>query len=208
MSAALEANVKLIHFAARRAQTRLLQAGYNAEYDDVFQDTAILWMECERKFDPEKGFQFSTYFMRAVDLTLFKRHNRRNNQFERGFESLDKEGENAPALQAIDVALGAENQMILDETVGEIARRLSPLTRRIFELLLNPPKIILDNLTALTHKGEYARSIGVDKRGYSDLTVLSLCQVLKVDNDQRRKIRKEIMRVMNDLNVGMAGVTI
>lgn len=63
----LVANKRLVYkFANRAFNSRLLPFQHQIEFDDLVSELSLTWMRCTKKFDPNLGLQFSTYFYRAA----------------------------------------------------------------------------------------------------------------------------------------------
>ena len=60
----VEANLNLVHTCANRFRSRI--AGTNLEYDDLFQSGCYGLIKAAQRFDPERGFSFSTYAVPVI----------------------------------------------------------------------------------------------------------------------------------------------
>jgi len=193
----LSDNLKLVHYAARRAHARILSSGIHAEYDDVFQDTAIVWLACEDKFDASRGYQFTTYFVSAANLSVFRGYQKKNCRFNADLYHIDSIEEGDKKFEPADMSDSIEDEMQIKEWLSECSNKLSPLSGLILSILTNPPIEILDSLQAIKDKAKYARSKGVERRAYKELNVVSLCQILNLSRWHRKKIKQELESVFN-----------
>lgn len=193
----LSENLKLVHYAARRVHNRILSSGLRAEYDDVFQDTAMVWLDCEEKFDKEKGYKFSTYFVSAANFSVFSSYQKKNNRFQSTLTHFG-EGEGEVEFDPADMSVTAEEELCVKEWIAESSLELSPLAKRMLAILTNPPVEILDSLEAMKAKAEYARERGSERRACKELNLTSLCKILNVSGWNRRLLNKEMKRVFHE----------
>jgi DNA-directed RNA polymerase specialized sigma24 family protein len=62
----LESHLGLIHKLCFKVHKRTAAMGLSLDYEDLFQEACIAWMNAAKKFDPDAGFYFSTYLGRSV----------------------------------------------------------------------------------------------------------------------------------------------
>lgn len=82
---------RLIGKFARKGHSRLLGVGVVIEFEDVFQEMCVAFVKAADKFNPDLGFQFSTYLGRAVLMEFNKFADRLiAERMELGMHSVDE----------------------------------------------------------------------------------------------------------------------
>jgi len=186
----LAENLKLAHHTAWKIHSRIVSSGVSVEYDDVFQDVAVVWLACEQKFDESKGYAFSTYFVSAANFTVFKDHQKKSSRFNSDLAHTDEFDFTVP-----DGSGSAEVSLIGDEWVKMCLSKLSPLARTVLGLTINPPALIINSLQAMQDKAKYARDCGVHRRAPTELNLSTVCQILNLTRWTSEKITREIKEV-------------
>lgn len=193
----LEDNINLIHFAARKSHKRMLAMQISVDYEDVFQDAAEIWLKCQSRFKPQLGLAFSTYFISAVNHSIIRTSV--NGAIWAMTQSLDEVIEDTPKFEIADSTMEAELLYSSQEAIERVEAKLSPLAKRIFELLIDPPTLVTESFIAAQSKAELSRKQGLDRRASVDLTVTSLCNLLQIETTQRCEIAREIKEALNEL---------
>lgn len=189
---------RLCHKIAHKETNRLNAQGVRAEYEDVYQDVCLTWIKAAEKFEPDRGFRFSTYLTTAAQNNL--RRSWKNRVVEPKSVSFDHPAsehgrtlaETLPDDQ--DTAdIGVEQRQLAEEKLS----MLSPLTRRIVEIIYDPPEIIRQEVRAFKARQRHAVELGITKfvQG-GDLSVQFMMDLLRVPPHQRRAIRDELKRVV------------
>lgn len=140
------------------------RSGATPSYEDIFQDLAMVWVQCRDRFDPTRGVMFSTYFTRAA-LNQWQRLAKQINQ-SRHTVSMDE-----PMLQSADYtlaeAVGDPDQLSPEDVLAqkewvEQLMQANPLLARLVELSASPPEDLRDELAALEAQREWALSQGIE----------------------------------------------
>lgn len=144
-------------------------------YEDIFQDLAVIWVQCRDGFDPSQGVQFSTYYTVAAIrhwARLELQVKRENTTI-----SLDE-----PVRSQEDSVLLEEILVDPTELTPEehLARRewasgslgANPLLARLVEISTHPPPELKRELMALAAQRVWAQQQGlaVDQSAPSVLT--------------------------------------
>jgi len=198
-----ERNYRLLHHLCRSYMARAKSYGLNVEYDDLFQEAALAYTLAQRTYDPRRNFKFTTYMGRAavnrLGRYLAQELDRRRHQMELGAPAEDEtQLEQLEALGAQEVDDVAE---YIDRDMHRKAmyERLSPMARKVLEILEDPPEEIRSELVAHQEKAKLARAQGRNARSYSDVTFAFLAKhILPMWGNMSRvtiySIRNELIR--------------
>lgn len=194
----------LIHKLCHRAYRRTSSLGLSLDFDDLVQEACVTWMRCEKKFNPEAGFYFTTYLGTAVNNRLnqvIDRHCR--TEVAVGGQSLD-----AP----IDEDGGTLEEVLPDESVDLLgtviawdARRkmmesLSPLARWVVTTLESPSREVLAEWKAYQVVQDKRRANGEQVHPTSELNLTWLGRHFLlpkrlVSHQQWAELRRELKRI-------------
>lgn len=163
-------NVGLIHKISKRGYARLQAAGVSMDYEDVFQEMAIVFLRAYEKFDAARGFKFSTYFYMAA----FNRLNKwaqdlideRINQGVVSIQELDTHGDeetNLAEVLMVDEST-PEGHMRVTEFLEHIGKTLSPLANLILTWVVSPPQELLEEIRRAEAYALYGRQRGYQCR--------------------------------------------
>lgn len=139
-------NVGLARKIARKVFARLLAMGAAVEYQDVEQEASIIMMRAYEKFDPNLGFQFSTYYYRAAynELQKFVKSYEQDRQVLGVFSITGARGDDGEEIDlesTIDGGHGSPEQYLESKQLLEgIEEDLSPLAFKLLELIVEPPE--------------------------------------------------------------------
>jgi RNA polymerase sigma factor (sigma-70 family) len=187
-------NLGFVHTIARKCYGRLQGMGAALDYDDVFGDVRIAFLEAHQKFDPTKGFEFNTYFARSA----YNKLNRVAGDVEeeritngvRSFEELttddDMHAVERIACQAITPEQWMEQREAAD-AMERVVERLSPIAGLIVEWIAQPPKALLEEIAKHQAHAEYARSVGENMRSFAGVNVSFICKFLRMTMPERAK---------------------
>ena len=150
--------VDLLHSFTRKYYSRALAAKLGLDYDDLFQEARIAWMQARDSFDPNRGIQFTSYLGAAVCRRLharigegfeYSKHHRSLPSFTDESESewLDRVG--GRFEEDAGSTLEAENAL---NTLKQGVR--SWQARFVIELLANPPPEVIAEFRAYRAKLE------------------------------------------------------
>ena len=143
-----KANAGLVKKVAIKVHARVLAMGASLPYEDIEQDVSVVMMRAWEKFDPTKGFKFSTYFYRAA----FNDMNRIIEPYARectelGLMSMsavaDEEGDEFAGDSIIDGGHATPEQVLeAKQLLSQIQERVSPLAYSMLELMIDPPELM------------------------------------------------------------------
>lgn len=137
--------------------------GKTPSYDDIFQDLALVWVQCRDQFDPSVGAPFSSYYYRAA-----------LNHWPRCAKQVMAEN----ATVSIEEPVNPDDQVRLEELLTDpaelspeerFARREwvdaslddNPLLSRLLELSADPPPDLKRELMALAAQQVWMRERGL-----------------------------------------------
>jgi RNA polymerase sigma factor (sigma-70 family) len=138
-------NKGLVCKVARKVHRRALAMNAGLEYEDLEQEAALVMMRAYDKFDPNLGFQFSTYFFRAAYNELGRCLKPFENDINvLGLSSMQAavgdDGESIDMESMIDGGHASPEQLMEgSDLIKSIQKKLSPLARMILDLMIDPP---------------------------------------------------------------------
>lgn len=203
-------NVGLVHSVARKGYGRLVAIGAAMPYDDVVQELSIIFIKAFDGYSPELGHKFSSYFTRAAYNHLneiVKGYS--NERVKHGVRSVEEMSERIKSSEGIDADVGnyiactrntPEREAIQNETFAVVLSKLSPLAVQIVSWLIEPPKLVEDELLARIAHAEFARSQGVAKRAGDSINIGFVCDVLMkvgVGEQAIRVARRELEKTVS-----------
>jgi hypothetical protein len=178
-----EKNVGLIHSVAQKGFRRLQAIGAVTDYDDLFQELVVTFINSYDLFDESKGM-FSTYFIRSA----FNKLNKIAKGFEaeriengvRSIEELSSFGPDGVGFEdLIPSSFPTPEEFVSAQSMFEaISASLSPLATMIAEMAIDPPEFIEHEFNAAIVHAERSRNNGVEKRARGSLNVAFVCHVL------------------------------
>jgi DNA-directed RNA polymerase specialized sigma24 family protein len=181
---------------AGKVYRRLRGAGCAMEFDDVMQEVCLSFAVCARNFDPQRGFKFSTYFMRSG----FNNLNRWvEDQIAERHVSLDAENDDGYPLH-VTIASNeetAEIKAVAQSTREHLLGLVSENTRQVIELVESPPQFLIDEMDALRAKSAWGKEQGL--RHVAAPVSLSVHHVIKflgLSQNEEREVKAEIDWIM------------
>ncbi len=159
---------RLTHWITIKLLGRAKASGADVEYNDLFQEVALIWCRCRDLYDETKG-KFSLYYVRSA-FKGFGHQNLAEKINGRGFRStvslnervMGSEDEVSEFGDLIEDegCVNPEDRLLLRESVA-IELERNPLFKRLVELSVEEPPELTSQLTAMRRQREYARSLGI-----------------------------------------------
>ncbi len=208
------ANIGLVDCVARKGYARIQKIGGSYDYEDLFQDLSITFINAYKKFDESKGNQFSTYFITAA-------HNRINTLADKIFEERSRFGvrsfeemsiDGCDVYEILDVNGSVAPEVMIDaySYLTKAIAKLSPVAATMAQWMLEPPDFVLREVKAAMDHVQYARDSGQEKRFKNPDTALiaKLMQLLEVaPKITIAEARKEVQRFMDGLRAEIESCT-
>ena len=194
----IENNYGLVHACANKFR------GRGAEYDDLFQAGCIGLIKAADKFDPDRGFAFSTYAVPVI-LGEIKRIFRDGGAVKIG-RSLKEKARHAMRIKEdLSLSLGRE------PTISELAEELGTDIAHAAELITISMPVI--SLTATDEKGTVQLDIPTDAPEAAISEKLALKAVVNsLEEKDRRLIElryfKGLTQVKTAKELGMSQVQV
>ena len=194
----IENNYGLVHACANKFR------GRGAEYDDLFQAGCIGLIKAADKFDPDRGFAFSTYAVPVI-LGEIKRIFRDGGAVKIG-RSLKEKARHAMRIKEdLSLSLGRE------PTISELAEELGTDIAHAAELITISLPVI--SLTATDEKGTVQLDIPTDAPEEAISEKLALKAVVNsLEEKDRRLIElryfKGLTQVKTAKELGMSQVQV
>lgn len=146
-----EGCVDFLHTLCNKAMQRVKQWRLPLEYDDLFQEASIAFVDAKRAFNPDRGTKFITYVGCAVS-------NRLNKVVSESIASktsmmtisLDDQVAEDHSMheQIADNSPTAEDILTVEQTIQKALTKLSPLSRKVIEWVESPPQELRDEFRA------------------------------------------------------------
>jgi DNA-directed RNA polymerase specialized sigma24 family protein len=176
-------NSGLIHKVARAGYTRLVSMGVSGmEYEDLYQELAIVFLDSFDLYDPNSGFKFSTYFTtsayRRVNKIADKVSDERIRNGVRSVEEMNSwsdDGESDIGNTFPSKFPTPEEIMAGATMARDILSTLSPVAALLANYTISPPDFIEREFAAAQAFADKARSEGVEKRAYQFLGLAYVC---------------------------------
>lgn len=184
-----KANVGLVHAVAKKGYTRLAAANVSVDYEDVFQEMAIVFLKAYEHFDASLGFQFSTFYYRSAYNRLNKwATDLIDERLKHGVVSIDELNDSADTESSLEEVLMVdpdtpEAHCRVTELLEHIARKLSPLANLILTWAVAPPKELLDEVRKAELNAEFGRSLGLNARCTVSVTPRFVSRFIQMISD-------------------------
>lgn len=157
----------LAHWITVRVRARAARAKLNLDYDDVFQEVALIWTRCRDLYRPETGVKFSTYFANS-GLRSYRRvcqsilgHPEELNYEDFSHPGSEDEGAHFLDYTADPKAENPELQVMRMEEVKRMLGPANPLLLRLVRLCADAPPELMEQLKAAKAQYDFAKQMGV-----------------------------------------------
>ena len=210
-----DANVGLIHSVARKGYARVQKLGASYDYEDMFQELAVIFVKAYAKFDEGKGVKFSTYFTNAA-------FNRVNSIAQEIFEERCKYGvisveemshnagdEDMDVYSVLESGRQASPELMIGITtyLEKALVKLSPLAVKMAQWLISPPDFLIAEMKAHEAHIKYAREQGEERR-FKNGDIGSVVKMMGILNIAPKasiaSARKEVTKMMAELHQEIA----
>lgn len=203
---------KLMHKVARRHYGIVINSGGDEEYMDVFQNVVISFLQAKEKFNPDLGYQFSTYAVSSADKNFISQLQKRSRTLKTcSLESIKASDEDASCWQDViaDENTVDEDMIIktaltkerLKQSLNRI-KSLSLKTKLVVREIMSPSEEIQKAHKAKLAYAEKARLCGdVVPRVSEDIDYRFIFQHYNIGVKDRRKVFEEIKDVFWDCDV-------
>lgn len=191
---------RFIMQCARKGVRRLQAAGCNAvDLEDVQQQMAVTFVMCAERFKPELGYPFLAFFKRALwhNFNRFVEEQVQNIVNPLSFDMPLQEGDGTLSEIIPDTQIVPVDEMIEREQARRRnLNKLSPVARRVVEMIENPPKEVTEQVHALRAKAEFARQRGIVPAPVQDrLSLTHIFDALGIAAGRRHQIYKQLKEV-------------
>jgi len=199
-------NQGLVHLVTRKISGRVKSCNIPMEYEDIFQELSMVFINAWDKFDKDRGQKFSTYFTSSAYYTMNRMINKESKMYiELGLISLDQDatidgddgggfGDSIPCP-----SLTPEEKAICDNLFDRHYKSMSKNAKKVLEWFINPPDYLLKEIDMRNEKAKLGRSLGKASKtvSFSTSCVLSVfCKSAGLTQVQHYKIHKEIAPLM------------
>jgi DNA-directed RNA polymerase specialized sigma24 family protein len=186
----------LIHQQAMRGYKRLIGFGVSVDYEDVVQQMSLTFCIASDKFDPERGFSFTTYLHRALWIQ-FNKWAENQVAYRMLVTNSDVETESGERLSLYDVtvdeAMSPEDVVTTRLTNEKRFERLSPIAKTIVTELVSPSAEMDEGWKAKKAQIEHGRSMGLStQRLPEDINFAFMFDHLNVPPRKRGDIKREL----------------
>lgn len=191
----------LVHYVARKWLKSFEKAAVSIDYNDLVQEAFMVFIYASKKFDPTKGWAFSTYFNVASNHHF---HNMLTRLMEQRTLSVEVNDDFSILDLIEDEGENPELEFEAWERVETAIKELSPVAKMMAELLLSPPKEVKEQFAAVEAKRKVASSMGIDERYPPELNlnfVASIMAVTGVAASDLSKAKEEVKRLELDYAV-------
>lgn len=186
----------LVGQQAMKGYKRLLANGVSADFEDVYQQMSLTFCVASDKFDPERGFEFSTYLVRAIWIEFNKFAESQINHRQH-IMSADRFGDDEEGHSLYDVmpssSMTPDEEVELRLTNERKFEKLSPHAKNVLTALISPSAELDDEWKAKKAHQMQGRKLGVSSRRLpDDMNFTFLYDQLKVPARRRADIKREL----------------
>jgi hypothetical protein len=181
-----QGNLGFVHQIARKCYGRLLDLEASTQYDDVFADVREAFLLAHAKFDPSKGFAFTTYFGTAAYNRINRKAESSEEERENGVFSIEGMGDDESSNLLETVPSDAMTpEEILDRQqcalqIEKAVQGMSPLAALIVEWIVSPPAALLEEIRKNQAHCDYSRSIGIRTRCAAGVNIGFICKFIRL----------------------------
>lgn len=169
------AHHKLVHSVAYSWWRVIKVTSLGMEFEDVLQEAWIVCLSAQKRFDPSKGWAFSTYFYTAA-----------RNHFVAMIKTSSKLQTVSPELdddfslfdQLADESENPEQELCGAQQVRYRLDGANPLARMMVELIMTPPPCIQAQFDAVNSKRAKAKACGFDERHPAEINLVFISDLL------------------------------
>lgn len=173
-----KSNMGMVHAVSKKGFGRLCSLGVSIDYEDVFQEMSVTFINAYNRFDESKGWKFSTYFYTSA----FNRLNSwiadiSSERIKHGVISIEEissfteEGSDMSSVILNDEdADTPDSRYATQQFLSHADKILSPLASLILGWTILPPEALLEQLRQAEAHAQYGRSLGLPKRCMAKLT--------------------------------------
>lgn len=194
---------RLLHQFCHEYMKKAQRSGLNVDYDDLFQEASLAYLNAKQTFDPTRGFRFITYMgtcaCNQLGRFLGGEFNRRRHQVSLAPETDETQEEQLERMGASECD-SIEEDIDFEKLRHRIRLRLSPPARRVLDILESPPPEIVEELRATQAKARIARAQGRAVKSHKAVNFAFLARhILPITHNMSRakiyQIRTELTSV-------------
>lgn len=166
---------KLVHSVAYNWWRVISNTNLGMEFEDVLQEAWIVCLNAQKRFDPSKGWAFSTYLYTAARnhfVAMIKAGSKLQTispQLDDDFSLFD---------QVADESENPEQELCGVQQVRYRLDGATPLTRMMVELIMTPPPCIQAQFDAVNAKRAQAKISGFDERHPIEINLAFVSDIL------------------------------
>lgn len=170
-------HTKLAHHVAHNWVDSFRRAGMCMDFDDLVQEAFVVCINAERRFDASRGLAFSTYYVTSANhhfAALIKR--------SKAVKTCSVNvGEDFDLLEGLeDEGANPELECSTSQCVERAIEGLSPLSKLLAQMLIDPPKFVKEQFAAVEAKRKEAQRLGIDERYPAEINIAFLSSLLEV----------------------------
>lgn len=199
-----EGSVQYLHKLCNQAMKKARQHRLHLEYDDLFQEASLSFMDCRKTFNPDKGVKFITYLGYAV-INRLNRITGDCIKTQMGLSTIsidNAKDEDGATLheQIADDQPGAEEMLEREQCLQQRMARLSPVARMVINMTALPPPELVEEFEAFRTRCarerelHNVRSIAPRELNSSFILAHYLPAVIGLSLTQRRALNLELNR--------------
>lgn len=183
---------KLIGSMAYKAAVRASAMGIQMTKEDFAQELAISFLVSSRDWNENKNASFMNFFITRgwwVVNKFFVSAERRGQTFSN--LSIDRDGSEDDSLHEL-INSGAGNpqqELEVEESIWAIRALLKGNSLAIFNILMDPPQLVVEQLMLKTIGAELDRECGGSSRSYPELDVRFLCTLFGLSKSECYKVK-------------------
>lgn len=189
----------LIGREAMKGYKRLMGNGVSIDYEDVFQQMSMTFCVASEKFDPSKGYAFTTYLVRAIWHQFNKWAEsqiayRQHCQSVEEHRLADEEGDGFSLYEILSNDASTPEQIVMHRRDSERAfNSMSEEARKVIEVLVSPPEELDKEWTALKAHHAHGRALGISSRRLpDDMNFTFAFDHLNLSVRRRNQVKREL----------------
>jgi len=171
-----EDHIGLLHRFAKGGFARLREIGIYIDYEDVFQECCVSFVQAQKTYKPESGFAFSTYMGRSV-INNFNSYAEKKIREHLGLgivhieeifdKSSNSDGYDSDPYDYVSMHAGGTDETAHATATLDARRGVPKMTvkaRRVIRDLLAPSQALQQKHKAELAHAEFAKSVGENSR--------------------------------------------